>query len=61
MYENPWYFNDKPFETEDIEKFQGFVYLIINQLNDKKYIGRKYFYNVRKVPKKRNKKTSRST
>tara|TARA_B100000029_G_scaffold282593_1_gene276489 strand:- start:522 stop:968 length:447 start_codon:yes stop_codon:yes gene_type:complete len=54
MYENPWYFNDKPFETEDIEKFQGFVYLIINQLNDKKYIGRKYFYNVRKKKNKRN-------
>ena len=46
MYENPWYFNNKPFETEDIEKFQGFVYLIVNQLNDKKYIGRKYFYNI---------------
>ena len=30
MYENPWYFNNKPFESEDIEKFQGFVYLIIN-------------------------------
>ena len=22
MYENPWYFNNKPFETDDIEKFQ---------------------------------------
>ena len=52
MYENPWYFNNKPFESEDIEKFQGFVYLIINQLNDKKYIGRKYFYNVRKKKNK---------
>jgi ribosome maturation factor RimP len=48
-YDNPWIFNDKPFNSEDIKDFVGFVYIIECLLNDKKYIGRKYFYNVRKV------------
>ena len=52
-YDNPWIFNDKPFETENIEKFEGFVYLITNKINNKKYIGRKYFYNIRKVKGKK--------
>ncbi len=27
-YENPWTFNDKPFTSEDIKSYVGFVYLI---------------------------------
>ncbi len=56
----PWLFDGIEFTSDDVKDFQGFVYIIINTLNNKKYIGRKYFYNVRKVPKKRNKKRTES-
>ena len=56
----PWLFDGIEFTSDDIKDFQGFVYIIINTLNKKKYIGRKYFYDVRKVPKKRNKKRTES-
>lgn len=48
-YDNPWLFNNEPFDTDQIGKFEGFVYCITNKLNNKRYIGRKYFYNIRKV------------
>lgn len=38
---NTWLYNDKPIELENIENYIGFVYLITNTLNDKKYIGKK--------------------
>ena len=47
-YENPWLFNGKPFNTEDIKKYEGFVYVIISQITLRVYIGRKYFYSKRK-------------
>lgn len=48
-YQNPWTFNDKAFTSEDIKTFVGFVYMIECLSDGKKYIGRKYFYSVRKV------------
>lgn len=48
-YDNPWTFNGKPFSSEDIGKYAGFVYLIKSKVTDKKYIGRKYFHSIRKV------------
>lgn len=48
-YTNPWTFNDKEFDTEDIKDFVGFVYIIECLIDGRKYIGRKYFHNVRKV------------
>ena len=48
-YPNPWTFNGKIFDSDNIGDFQGFVYLITNKNNGKKYIGRKYFYSIRKV------------
>lgn len=57
---SPWLFDGIEFTSDDIGEYQGFVYIIINTLNKKKYIGRKYFYDVRKVPKKRNKKRTES-
>ena len=48
-YDNPWTFNDKPFTSEDIKLYVGFVYLITELDTDKKYIGRKYFYQLRKT------------
>lgn len=43
-YKNPWYYlgnvvNDVP------QSFYGFVYLIKNKTNDKKYIGKKLFWH----------------
>lgn len=37
-----WLYNGKPL-TEAPEGYFGFIYLITNTTNDKKYIGRKYF------------------
>lgn len=59
-YDNRWTFNGEPFESEDIKDFVGFVYIIENTLNGKKYIGRKYFYNVRKVKGKSRRQRSES-
>ena len=47
-YENPWIFNGHPFLSEDIDDHFGFVYCITNTLTGKRYIGRKYFYQLRK-------------
>ena len=47
-YENPWIFNGHPFLSSDINDSFGFVYRITNLLNGREYIGRKYFYQLRK-------------
>jgi len=51
-YENPWTFNGKPFNSEDIQKYVGFVYVITRKDDGRRYIGRKYFYSLRKTPGK---------
>jgi hypothetical protein len=47
-YENPWVFDDQPFTSKDIGKSYGFVYLITDQVTGKMYVGRKYFWSMRK-------------
>ena len=47
-YENPWLYDDKVFESEDINDYYGFCYLLTDLENGKMYIGRKYFYSIRK-------------
>ena len=54
-YENPWYYNGEVFRSENISDNFGFVYLIENKINGRKYIGRKYFWSFRK-PKGKNRK-----
>ena len=54
-YENPWTFDNKPFDTNDIGDYFGFVYLITNKSNSRRYIGRKYFWSFRKPPGKKRK------
>ena len=47
-YENPWLYNGKVFESEDIKDYFGFCYILTDLENGMKYIGRKYFHSVRK-------------
>ena len=47
-YENPWRYNGKVFDSDDIGDYFGFVYLITNKSNSRRYIGRKYFWSFRK-------------
>ena len=54
-YDNPWYFEGTPFLSENIDDNFGFVYLITNLTNGRKYIGRKYFWSFRKPPAKKRK------
>ena len=59
-YENPWFYNGKPFTSCDIQDYFGFVYLIQNNLNGRKYIGRKYFWQFRTPKGKKRKVKSES-
>ena len=47
-YENPWTYNGTPFTSEDIGSYYGFVYRITNLISGRVYIGRKYFWSLRK-------------
>jgi hypothetical protein len=59
-YENPWVYNGTPFSSTDIQDYFGFVYLIENNLNNRKYIGRKYFWQFRTPKGKKRKVKSES-
>ncbi len=54
-----WYFNNQEF-TEVPKGMEGFVYLITNTTNNKKYIGKKNFWERRKDPKTGRRKTKES-
>ena len=54
-YENPWIYLERPFTSDDIDDFHGFVYNITNLINGRQYIGRKYFWSYRKPPGKKEK------
>jgi hypothetical protein len=59
-YSNPWYYDGEPFTSDLIGDHFGFVYLIDNPLNDRKYIGRKYFWSFRTPKGKKRKVKSES-
>ncbi len=44
-----WYYNNEQFDTTP-EDYQGFVYLITNLVNYKKYIGKKNFWKPKILP-----------
>jgi hypothetical protein len=45
-----WTYKGQLFESEQIEEYVGFVYLITDLSNNKKYVGKKNFWAVRKLP-----------
>ena len=47
-YTNPWIYNGKCFESDDIQDYFGFVYHIHCIPTNRDYIGRKYFWSFRK-------------
>lgn len=59
-YENPWIYNGKPFTSFDIGEYFGFVYLITNKSNHRKYVGRKYLWQFRTPKGKKRKVKSES-
>tara|TARA_B100000780_G_C20796446_1_gene316294 strand:- start:105 stop:521 length:417 start_codon:yes stop_codon:yes gene_type:complete len=56
-----WSFENKVFEPtpEYLEPWVGFVYEITDLVNDKKYIGKKLFWSVKKLPPLKGKKRKR--
>ena len=58
-YEYPWTYLGKPFESEDINTYYGFIYRITNTVNGHDYVGRKYFKTIKKRPPLKGKKNKR--
>jgi len=50
-----WYYENKIFEVTP-EEYQGFVYLITELDTDKKYIGKKFFWKPKTLPKTKTRK-----
>ena len=59
-YENPWMYNEVPFTSANIGDYFGFVYLITNKSNGRRYIGRKYLWQFRTPKGKKRKVKSES-
>jgi hypothetical protein len=59
MYENPWLFQGREFQSEDIGDNCSFVYLITNTQDNKRYIGKKQFYSQTTKPPLKGQKRKR--
>ena len=59
-YENCWTYNGNFFDSDDIGDYFGFVYLITNKSNGRRYIGRKYLWQFRTPKGKKRKVKSES-
>lgn len=44
-----WLYNGKEFTSEMIDDYTGFVYVITNKTDGKKYVGKKLFKSIRKL------------
>lgn len=60
-----WYFEGKEFTQDDIGSWVGFVYMITDEANNMRYIGKKQFFNKKTLPplkgqKKKRKKVTES-
>ena len=56
IYNNPWVYNNKPFDSDEIATYYGFVYLITNTTTNKKYIGKKFFFSTKRKQVNRKRK-----
>jgi hypothetical protein len=45
-----WTYKGQLFESNQIEEYIGFVYLITDLSNNKKYVGKKNFWSIRRLP-----------
>lgn len=45
-----WFYNGEVFTSEMISEYVGFVYLITDKSNNKKYVGKKLLTSKRKLP-----------
>ena len=61
-YENPWLHKGQAVSSEILDDYIGFVYLIVNMLSGKKYIGKKLlkFKRTKQVKGKKKKTTIES-
>ncbi len=55
-----WLYEGKEFELEESSELIGFVYLITDLSNNKKYIGKKNFWATRKLPPLKGQKRKRT-
>ena len=55
-----WTYEGQPFTSDMIGDYVGFVYQITNLQNDKKYIGKKWFWSTKKLPPLKGKKRKRT-
>jgi hypothetical protein len=54
-----WTYGIKTFTSDDIGSNYAFVYIITNTINDRKYIGKKWFWSLRKKKIKGKKRAKR--
>ena len=59
MTSNDWIYDGEIYLAEDINDYYGFVYLITDLTNDKKYIGKKFFWSTKKLPPLKGRKNKR--
>ena len=57
-YENPWIYNDTLIDSNIIDDYVGFVYIITNMNNDRRYIGKKLLKRTKTKQVKGKKKRS---
>lgn len=55
-----WIHKNEIFQGNNIDNYEGFIYLITNILTDRKYIGKKSFWSRRKIKKATRRKTFES-
>lgn len=55
-----WYYEGEIFTGDDIDNMEGFVYLIENLINKKRYLGKKHFWK-RQKSKKTNKRETKES
>jgi len=55
-----WTYQGLTFTSEDIKDYYGFVYRITNLSNNKMYIGKKFFWNKKRLPPLKGRKNKRN-